>query len=161
MEVLWAPWRMSYILGNDKADGCIFCLATDGVGADNLVLGVGRSTLAMMNKYPYNNGHLLIAPKRHVAAIDELTEEESADLMANLALAKKALQTLMNPEGYNVGLNLGRVAGAGIEEHLHFHIVPRWGGDTNFMTVLGDVRSVPEHIEATCEKLRPFFKDIR
>ncbi|ADK84666.1 histidine triad (HIT) protein [Desulfarculus baarsii DSM 2075] len=161
MEVLWAPWRMSYILGNDKADGCIFCLATDGVGADNLVLGVGRSTLAMMNKYPYNNGHLLIAPKRHVAAIDELTEEESADLMANLALAKKALQTLMNPEGYNVGLNLGRVAGAGIEEHLHFHIVPRWGGDTNFMTVLGDVRSVPEHIEATCEKLRPFFKNIR
>lgn len=161
MEVLWAPWRMSYILGNDKAGGCIFCLANDGVGADNLVLGVGRSTLAMMNKYPYNNGHLLIAPKRHVAAIDELSEEEASDLMANLALAKKALQELMNPEGYNVGLNLGRVAGAGIEEHLHFHIVPRWSGDTNFMTVLGEVRSVPEHIEATCEKLRPYFKNIR
>lgn len=161
MDVLWAPWRMSYILGEDKADGCIFCLATDGKGADNLVLGVGQTTLVMMNKYPYNNGHLLVAPKRHIASLEELTEQESLDLMANLTLAKKALSDLMHPEGFNCGLNLGRVAGAGIEEHMHFHIVPRWGGDTNFMTVLGDVRSVPEHIEATCEKLRPYFKDIK
>ncbi len=161
MDVLWAPWRMSYILGEDKADGCIFCLATDGKGADNLVLGVGETTLVMMNKYPYNNGHLLVAPKRHIAGLEALTEQESLDLMANLTLAKKALSDLMNPEGFNCGLNLGRVAGAGIEEHMHFHIVPRWSGDTNFMTVLGDVRSVPEHIEATCEKLRPYFKNIK
>lgn len=161
MENLWAPWRMTYILDEDKPGGCIFCLAADGKGADNLVLGVGRLTLVMMNKYPYNNGHLLVAPRRHLPSLEELTAEELADLLASVRLSVRALKQVMNPEGFNVGLNLGRVAGAGIEEHLHFHVVPRWGGDTNFMTVFGEVRVIPEHIMATCDKLRPYFADMQ
>ncbi len=161
MNNLWAPWRMSYILEEDKPEGCIFCLATDGRGADDLVLGVGSLSLVMMNKYPYNNGHLLVAPKRHLPNLEKLTYEEMTDLLATVRLAVSALKQVMNPEGFNVGLNLGRVAGAGIEEHMHFHVVPRWGGDTNFMTVFGDIRVIPEHIQATCEKLRPFFADLK
>ncbi len=161
MENLWAPWRMTYILEEDKPDGCIFCLASDGKGADDLVLGVGEHTLVMMNKYPYNNGHLLVAPRRHLPDMDQLSGEEMADLLATVRLSVDALRQVMNPEGFNVGLNLGRVAGAGIEQHMHFHVVPRWGGDTNFMTVFGEVRVIPEHIRATYEKLRPFFADLK
>ncbi|MFH2125403.1 MAG: HIT domain-containing protein [Pseudomonadota bacterium] len=161
MENLWAPWRMSYILEEDKPEGCIFCLATDGQGADGLVLGVGRLSLVMMNKYPYNNGHLLVAPKRHLPNMDDLSAEEMADLLTTVRRATHALKKVMNPEGFNVGLNIGRVAGAGIEEHMHFHVVPRWGGDTNFMTLFGEVRVIPEHIQATYEKLKPFFADMQ
>ena len=161
MKSLWAPWRMSYILGQDKPDGCIFCQASDGVGFDNLVLGVGETCLAMMNKYPYNNGHVLVAPKRHVARLSALSLEEQTDLIFNVTLATQAMQELMNPEGFNVGLNLGRAAGAGIEEHLHYHVVPRWNGDTNFMTVLGEVRSIPEHLEASHQKLKPYFSRMK
>jgi len=161
MENLWAPWRMRYILEEDKPDGCIFCLASDGKGADNLVLGVGEHTLVMMNKYPYNNGHLLVAPRRHLPDMDQLSGQEMADLLATVRLSVDALRQIMNPEGFNVGLNLGRVAGAGIEQHMHFHVVPRWGGDTNFMTVFGEVRVIPEHIRATYERLRPFFADLK
>lgn len=160
MQSLWAPWRMTYILGEEKPDGCIFCLARDGVGADDLVLGVDRTNLVMMNKYPYSNGHLLIAPHRHVSRLEALKSHELNDLIQLVTLATGALRQLMNPDGFNVGLNLGRAAGAGIEEHLHFHVVPRWNGDTNFMTVLGEVRSIPEHIQASRDKLRPFFKDM-
>jgi ATP adenylyltransferase len=151
---------MTYILGEEKSDGCIFCLAQDGMGADNLVLGVGRNCLAIMNKYPYNNGHLLVAPRRHVSRLEALAPHELNDLIQLVVLATGALRQRMNPDGFNVGLNLGRAAGAGIEEHLHFHVVPRWNGDTNFMAVLGEVRSIPEHIEASRDKLRPFFKNI-
>ena len=161
MENLWAPWRMSYILEEDKPNGCIFCLANDGQGADGLVLGVGRFSLVMMNKYPYNNGHLLVAPKRHLANMDDLSGEEMIDLLSTVRRATHALKRVMNPEGFNVGLNLGRVAGAGIAEHMHFHVVPRWGGDTNFMTLFGEVRVIPEHIQATYEKLKPFFADMK
>jgi ATP adenylyltransferase len=161
MDNLWAPWRMTYILDEDKPGGCIFCLATDGKGADDLVLGVGKLSLVMMNKYPYNNGHLLVAPKRHLPNLDGLEPEELCDLLATVRLSIDALKQVMNPEGFNVGLNLGRVAGAGIEEHMHFHIVPRWSGDTNFMTVLSEVRSIPEHIQATHKKLSPYFADLK
>lgn len=161
MENLWAPWRMSYILEEDKLKDCIFCMATDGQGTDGLVLGVGRFSLVMMNKYPYNNGHLLVAPKRHLPNMDDLTGEEMTDLLSTVRRATHALKQVMNPEGFNVGLNLGRVAGAGIEEHMHFHVVPRWGGDTNFMTLFGEVRVIPEHIRATYEKLKPFFADMQ
>ena len=161
MDNLWAPWRMTYILDEDKPGGCIFCLATDGKGADGLVLGVGKLSLVMMNKYPYNNGHLLVAPKRHLPSLDGLEPEELHDLLATVRLSIDALKQVMNPEGFNVGLNLGRVAGAGMEEHMHFHIVPRWSGDTNFMTVLADVRSIPEHIRATHQKLSPYFADLK
>ena len=157
MEVLWAPWRMTYILDQDKPPGCIFCLATDGKGADDLVLGVSRSCVVMMNKYPYNNGHLLVSPCRHLPDLSGLEREEMAELLYTVDRAIAVLKEVMNPDGFNVGLNLGRVAGAGIEEHLHFHVVPRWSGDTNFMTVLGEVRSIPEHIRATHAKLKPHF----
>lgn len=160
MKALWAPWRMRYILGEDKPDGCIFCLAKDGVGADNLVLGVGETTLVMMNKYPYNNGHLLVAPHKHLPDLSKLSGQEKQNLLEVVDLAVGALRKLMNPDGFNVGLNLGRAAGAGIEEHMHFHVVPRWEGDTNFMTVFGEVRSVPEHIKASHQKLKPFFSKL-
>ncbi|MEW5914362.1 MAG: HIT domain-containing protein [Thermodesulfobacteriota bacterium] len=161
METLWAPWRMTYILDEDKPNGCIFCLAGDGKGADDLVLGVGTHALVMMNKYPYNNGHLLVAPRRHLPSLDGLSQEEMCDLLDLVRCSVNALKQVMKPAGFNVGLNLGRSAGAGIEEHLHFHVVPRWDGDTNFMTVFGEVRVIPEHIRATCDKLRPFFADLK
>ena len=161
MENLWAPWRMTYILEEDKPEGCIFCLASDGKGADDLVLGVGQHTLVMMNKFPYNNGHLLVAPRRHLPDMAQLSDEEMLDLLSTVRLSISALKKVMNPEGFNVGLNVGRVAGAGIEQHMHFHVVPRWGGDTNFMTVFGEVRVIPEHIRATCDKLRPHFSGLK
>jgi ATP adenylyltransferase len=160
MDRLWAPWRMTYILDEDKPEGCIFCLANDGKGADDLVLGVGKHCAVMMNKYPYNNGHLLVSPKRHVACLEDLAPEEMAAWLATVRLTTDALKQAMHPDGFNVGLNLGRVAGAGIEEHLHFHVVPRWNGDHNFMTVLGEVRVIPEHIRATYEKLKPYFANM-
>ena len=161
MESLWAPWRMTYILNEDKTTGCIFCLASDGKGTNDLVLGAGTHCLVMMNKYPYNNGHLLVAPCRHLPSLNDLDQKELGDLLETVRRSVHALKQVMNPHGFNVGLNLGRAAGAGIEEHLHFHVVPRWDGDTNFMTVFGEVRVIPEHIKATCDKLRPFFADFK
>lgn len=114
--------------------------------------------MVMMNRFPYNNGHLLVAPVRHVAGLDHLSDEEILDLVRMVRISIDVLKEVMRPEGFNVGLNLGRVAGAGMEEHMHFHVVPRWGGDTNFMTVLGDVRVIPEHIKQTYKKLLPLFK---
>jgi ATP adenylyltransferase len=115
--------------------------------------------MALMNRFPYNNGHVLVAPVRHVPSLEELSDEEVLDLLSVVRKAIRILKAVMNPDGFNVGLNLGRQAGAGMEEHMHFHIVPRWGGDTNFMTVLGDVRVIPEHIRETYKKLRPLFNE--
>ena len=160
MDVLWAPWRMTYILEEEKPEGCIFCQAADGKGYDNLVLGVGSTCLVMMNKFPYINGHLLVAPKKHLPNLSGLTPDEMSDLLATVNLAVDALRKTMNPQGFNVGLNLGRCAGAGIEEHMHFHVVPRWDGDTNFMTVFAEVRVIPQHIRDTYEKLKPHFASL-
>jgi ATP adenylyltransferase len=149
---------MKYILSDQKAESCIFCPGEnrqdDGT---RLILHVGNLTMVVMNMFPYNNGHLLVAPNRHVSGLEHLSEEEMLDLLKMVAGSIDILKTVMNPEGFNVGLNLGRVAGAGVEEHMHFHIVPRWGGDTNFMTVHGDVRVIPEHIRETYKKLKPHF----
>ena len=160
MKVLWAPWRMEYILGEDKPKGCIFCPWPEEDLAERLVLFSGRLTRVMMNKYPYINGHLLIAPLRHVPELADLNTEELLDLQIKLKHALAILRQVMRPDGFNVGLNLGLVAGAGVEDHLHFHIVPRWGGDTNFMTVFADVRVVPEHLEASFDRLVKHFTDI-
>ena len=158
MKVLWAPWRMDYILSDQKAEGCIFCPGENRQDdGKRLILHVGTLTMVMMNMFPYNNGHLLVAPNRHVSGLEHLSEEEMLDLLKMVGRSIDILKTVMNPEGFNVGLNLGRVAGAGVEEHMHFHIVPRWGGDTNFMTVHGDVRVIPEHIRETYKKLKPHF----
>jgi len=158
MKVLWAPWRMGYVLSNQNDNGCIFCPGKDRQNDEKrLILWLGPQTLVMMNKFPYNNGHLLVAPVRHVPGLGHLSDEETLDLLSMVRKSIDLLKENMNPEGFNVGLNLGHVAGAGMEDHMHFHIVPRWKGDTNYMTVLGDVRVIPEHIRETYRKLLPVF----
>ena len=154
MEKMWAPWRMEYIFG-DKVESCIFCDALDQ--KDDLTLYKGSTTLVVMNKFPYINGHLLVAPVRHIASLDQLNHMEMGDLLLTVEQAIANLKQQMAPDGFNVGLNLGRVAGAGVEEHLHFHIVPRWFGDVNALTVFADIRVIPEHIQATCQSLKPLF----
>ena len=161
MRVLWAPWRMDYILSEDKEGGCIFCPGEDrNRDEGRLILYVGSMTRVMMNRFPYINGHLLVAPVRHVPDFEGLSDEEALALLQILRKSIGILKTVMVPEGFNVGLNLGKVAGAGVKEHLHFHIVPRWDGDTNYMTVLGDVRVIPEHIEETYKRLRSHFRGL-
>lgn len=157
METMWAPWRIEYILSEDEK-GCVFCHALKD--KDGLTLYKGRKTLVVMNKFPYINGHLLVAPIRHIAALDELGPTEMGALLSTVEQSVGVLKTAMQPDGFNVGLNLGRVAGAGIEEHLHFHIVPRWFGDTNALTVFADVRVIPEHLKDTYTNLKPYFDEI-
>ena len=154
MQTLWAPWRIDYILA-EKDDGCVFC---DAKGPkDDLTLYKGPATLVVMNKFPYINGHLLAAPVRHVAGLDALEPDEGRDLLLTVERSVAILKRVMAPEGFNIGLNLGQVAGAGIEQHLHFHIVPRWSGDVNALTVFADVRVIPEHLQQTYQKLKPHF----
>ena len=158
MKVLWAPWRIEYILSDQKGADCILCPGDDrSSDKERLILYVGPLTMVMMNRFPYVNGHLLVAPVRHVPDLESLSREEMLDLLIMVRRSIKILRKTMSPEGFNAGLNLGGVAGAGVEEHIHFHVVPRWNGDTNFMTVLGDVRVIPEHIEETYNKLLPYF----
>jgi ATP adenylyltransferase len=162
MKVLWAPWRMEYILSDQKGDECIFCPGDDRrKDQARLILHVGSLTMVMMNRFPYINGHLLVAPVRHVPDLESLSENEALDILVMVRKSTGVLKKLMDPEGFNIGMNLGRVAGAGVEEHLHFHIVPRWNGDTNYMSVLGDVRVIPEHIEETYQKLVPLFRELK
>jgi len=160
VKTLWAPWRMDYILSDVKENGCIFCLGGKEDPSERGLLFRGNRSLVMMNKYPYINGHLLVAPLRHVAVPDQLEPSEMVALLTMVSHSVTILKKTMKAEGFNVGLNLGKVAGAGVEEHLHFHIVPRWNGDTNFMTVLGDLRVIPEHMEQTYLRLCPFFKKV-
>jgi len=149
---------MEYILG-EKEKECIFCLASSDEAP--LTLYRGARSLVMMNKYPYINGHLLVAPIKHISTLAGLTVEEMGDLLNIVNQSIEVLKKVMKPDGFNVGLNLGTVAGAGIEPHLHFHIVPRWNGDINFMTVFAEVRVIPEHIQATYERLKPYFEGIK
>jgi ATP adenylyltransferase len=149
---------MEYILSDRESTECIFCPGGDRpLDESRLILSVGELSVVMMNRYPYNNGHLLVAPVRHASGLDELSEDESLDLMLNVRRSVEVLRNTMNPDGFNVGLNLGKTAGAGIEEHIHFHVLPRWNGDTNYMTVLGEIRVIPEHIKETYDKLLPHF----
>ncbi len=157
MKTMWAPWRMDYIL-SDKEEGCIFCKALSE--QNDLTLFRGKTTMVMMNKYPYINGHLLVAPIRHLATLDQLSKDEMGDLLLTVEQSVGILKKVMNPDGFNVGLNLGKVAGAGVEEHLHFHIVPRWFGDTNALTVFADVRVIPEHLKVTYNNLKPCFEQL-
>lgn len=155
---LWAPWRIKYILG-PKPDECVFCLpeSTDE-DKDRLVLKRGRHSFVVMNKYPYNNGHLLVCPYRHVSELEDLTEEESQEIMAELQRCSRILKEYFKCEGINIGLNQGKAAGAGIGEHLHFHLVPRWNGDSSFIAVMDDIRSIPQYLQETWEGLKPHFK---
>ncbi|QTA92189.1 HIT family protein [Desulfonema magnum] len=157
MKTMWAPWRMEYILG-DKEEGCVFCNALSE--QDDLTLYKGKTTMVVMNKYPYINGHLLVSPIRHISALDHLSRDEMGDLLMTVEKSVAILKQVMNPDGFNVGLNLGKVAGAGVEEHLHFHIVPRWFGDVNALTVFADVRVIPEHLKSTFDNLKPHFNQL-
>jgi ATP adenylyltransferase len=162
MKVLWAPWRMEYILSNQQGGDCIFCPGHDRDRDEaRLILYTGSLSVVVMNRFPYINGHLLVAPMRHVSGLESLSQEELLALMDMVRKAVEVLKKVMNPEGFNVGLNLGKVAGAGMEEHLHFHIVPRWKGDTNFMAVFGEVRVIPEHIQETYRRLLPYFGELK
>jgi len=160
MERLWAPWRIEYILSK-KPEGCIFCLypqQTDD--RDSLILHRSSRTFVMLNRYPYTNGHLLVAPNRHISDLNDLAAEELLELMTTVRLCCKVLQEKASPQGFNIGMNLGKAAGAGVDDHLHMHIVPRWNGDTNFMSVIDDVRVMPENLLATYDALYPGFAAV-
>jgi ATP adenylyltransferase len=157
MEPLHAPWRIEYILSPKPASGGDSVFKRIGDSGDdvaNLVIARGRSCYVVLNRHPYNGGHLMVVPYRQVAGLEELTEEETVELMHWAKRGIVALRGAMKPDGFNVGLNLGRVAGAGIEEHLHLHVVPRWQGDTNFMPVLGSTAVLPQALEEVADNLR-------
>ena len=154
MERLWAPWRMEYLSQNGEK-GCIFCRRGDD--RELLVLRRTPLTMVMLNRYPYSNGHLMVAPTRHTAELDELDDREVVELWRGVALCRDVLLRASAPQGFNIGANLGKVAGAGVLDHLHVHVVPRWNGDNNFMSVLADNRVIPEALLATYDRLLPFF----
>jgi ATP adenylyltransferase len=150
---------MEYVSSDSKKGECIFCPGADrSQDEERLILFIGNLSIVLMNRFPYINGHLLIAPLRHVSTLDALLPKEKLDLITRVESSIGVLKEVLRPEGFNIGLNLGKVAGAGVEDHIHLHIVPRWIGDTNYMTVFGEVRVIPEHIQETYGKLLPFFK---
>ena len=153
---LWAPWRLEYIQQADEQPGCVFCAEAAGEvdATRSLVVRREGATLALLNKFPYSSGHLLAAPARHVGSLAELTDEEALGLHRLAVAGVEALTRVYGPDGFNLGWNLGRVAGAGIADHVHLHVVPRWSGDTNFMPVLADVKVLPEHLLETRDRLR-------
>lgn len=153
MERLWAPWRLEYLEGADEQKGCFFCRARDGGEEGSLVVQRGERAFVVLNRYPYASGHLMIAPNRHEGEFGDLDAEEAAEVHRLAASGIGALAETMQPQGFNLGWNLGRVAGAGIVDHLHLHVVPRWAGDTNFMPVLADVKVLPEALQDTRRKL--------
>ncbi len=154
MERLWAPWRLEYVQNADKQNGCVFCTAAASDDDEGqLVVQRGERAFVLLNKFPYSSGHLLVAPYRHGLNFGDLDEAEIVEIHRLGAQGLEALAATYAPEGYNLGWNLGRIAGAGIPDHGHLHVVPRWGGDTNFMPVLGDVKVIPEHLTATRTRL--------
>ncbi len=160
MEHLWAPWRLKYVTGaSGTSEDCVFCASTDP-SRDDLVLIRSAACYAILNLYPYNNGHLMIVPNRHVASLSATTAGEQTDLMRLTRHAEMALTEAYSPQGINIGINLGRPAGAGVLDHLHVHLVPRWNGDTNFMTAIGNTRVLPEDLQSTMAKLRPIFERL-
>jgi ATP adenylyltransferase len=156
MDHLWSPWRLKYVT-DAKPQGCVFCHASDPSDPDPLVVSQGTLAYVILNLYPYNNGHLMVVPYRHESTLAGLTREEMNEVGLLTQRCETALREAYKLEGINVGVNLGSPAGAGIEEHVHLHLVPRWNGDTNFMTVVGQTRVLPEDIRATADRLRPIF----
>ncbi len=155
MEHIWSPWRMKYIRDHQAPKGCIFCNAVklqDGV--ENLIVKRGRNAFVILNRYPYTSGHVMVVPYLHVGTLAELDQAVTTEIMDLIQQSITVINTVYKPEGYNIGANLGAVAGAGIAEHVHFHVVPRWGGDTNFMTSVGEARVLPEDLCETLERLR-------
>jgi ATP adenylyltransferase len=160
MDRLWTPWRLSYVTtAGEPRPACVFCDARDRQD-EPLVAWVGERAFVILNKFPYNNGHLMIVPRRHVARLTDLDAAELLELMTLGQATEKALAAVYAPHGFNLGMNLGRSAGAGIAEHLHMHIVPRWDGDTSFMTVFGDTRVLPEELPVTAGRIREALEQI-
>jgi ATP adenylyltransferase len=156
MERLWAPWRMEYIdsARDEEETGCLFCeRPKEGDDEQALILARQEKSFAMLNKYPYNSGHLMVAPFRHVGQLEDLEDDEALDMQKLLGRSIKALKEAMQPDGFNLGMNLGRVAGAGVPDHLHWHVVPRWSGDTNFMPVIGATKVLPEALSKVRDRL--------
>jgi ATP adenylyltransferase len=179
MDRLWSPWRLPYILSGGEARGCVFCDPSTGSGQapsassgqgrtgpeapfdqSTLIVFRGKTCYVILNLFPYNNGHLLVVPNRHIPSLAAATEEELCELIELTRRSELALTEAYNPHGINMGINLGKPAGAGVLDHVHMHVVPRWSGDTNFMTVVGETRVLPEELPDTAQKLRPIFEKL-
>lgn len=161
MKRLWAPWRMEYILDENKNKTCLFCdtsKADKSNDKKNLILYRGKYCFVIMNRYPYNSGHLMVVPYFHAPAFDELSDKMLFDLIKTVDKSVAILRKALSPDGFNIGLNFGKVAGAGMEQHMHIHIVPRWTGDTDSMPIISEIRVMPEHLMKTYSKLKKFFK---
>ncbi len=156
MDRLWTPWRLAYVTASGTdVPGCVFCAAATRAEAEPLIVFQGVTCFVILNLYPYNNGHLMVVPARHVGRLSALTPEELEEVMRLTRASEMALEERYHPHGFNMGLNLGKPAGAGVLDHLHMHIVPRWNGDTNFMTVVGETRVLPETLDESARHLRP------
>jgi len=160
VDHLWSPWRLEYVTGAKPDTGCVFCDAPRPPDPDSLIVFQRKTCYVILNLYPYNNGHLMVVPNRHLNALAALTPDEQAEMMSLTRLSEMALTETYHPQGINVGINLGKAAGAGIENHLHIHLVPRWAGDTNFMTAIGETRVLPEDLRQTAARLRPIFATL-
>jgi ATP adenylyltransferase len=160
MDYLWSPWRYAYVSGAAHRDVCIFCEMASDVAHDRerLVLHRGKFNLIVLNRFPYTSGHVMIAPYQHVAALADLDLETLSEIMALAQMLETVLRGAYRPDGYNIGMNLGRAAGAGIADHLHLHVLPRWSGDVNFMTAVAETRVLPEDLNTSYEKLVAFFR---
>ena len=159
MDHLWSPWRLEYVI-SDKPVACVFCKAPDPSQSDPLIVHRGQLAYVVLNLYPYNNGHLMVVPNRHIATLADAEFDELVELIGLTRRAEMAIAEAYAPHGLNVGINLGKAAGAGVLDHLHVHVVPRWNGDTNFMTVVGEVRVLPEELETSAARLRPIFERL-
>jgi ATP adenylyltransferase len=157
LDRLWSPWRLEYVTRADREQGCIFCPESQPPESAALIVFEGRACFVILNLYPYNNGHLMVVPRRHVGSLAALTSAEMTEVGVLTQQCERALTEAYQPHGFNIGVNLGKSAGAGVLDHVHVHVVPRWSGDTNFMTVVGDTRVLPESLGASAERLRPIF----
>jgi ATP adenylyltransferase len=160
MEHLWSPWRLAYITGGASAGGCVFCAALSDADAEPLVVFRGETCFVILNLFPYNNGHLMVIPNRHIASLAAATDTELCELIALTRTCEVALTEAYGPHGMNMGINLGKPAGAGVLDHVHMHVIPRWNGDTNFMTVVGRTRVLAEELPDTAARLRPIFERL-
>src|SRR3954469_4110046 len=160
MDHLWSPWRLPYILRGGEETGCVFCRALDASDADALIVFRGRTCFVILNLYPYNNGHLMVVPNRHIGSLVDATVEELGELIELTRRSERALRDAYSPHGLNMGINLGKPAGAGVLDHVHMHIVPRWNGDSNFMTIVGDTRVLAEELPARAARLKPIFERL-
>lgn len=157
MDHLWSPWRLQYVTGGSAPDACVFCAAHVDEAQASLVVHRGVTAYVILNLFPYNNGHLMVVPGRHFATLGDATADELLELVQLTQRAELVLREAYQPHGLNVGINIGKAAGAGLADHLHIHVVPRWNGDTNFMTTVGESRVLPESLQASADRLRPLF----